>query len=188
MKYCPACAGELSYRKPDNDDRERYICDACGEIHYQNPRIVVCSLPCYGDRVLLCKRSIEPRYGLWTLPGGFMENDETTHEAALRETREEACARIEIHGLYAYYNLPHINQVHLFYRATLLDLDFAAGEESMDVALFRHEDIPWQEIAFPAVGNTLEHYFNDLPRNEFPIRAADVLLTPERKRIIRPAT
>jgi ADP-ribose pyrophosphatase YjhB (NUDIX family) len=138
--------------------------------------------------VLLCKRSSEPRYGLWTLPGGFMENDETTHEAALRETREEACARIEIHGLYSYYNLPHINQVHMFYRATLLDLDFAAGQESLEAELFRQEEIPWNEIAFPAVSDTLEHYFNDLPKNEFPLRAADVILTPERKRIIKPAT
>lgn len=186
MKYCPACANELSFRKPENDDRERFVCDSCGEIHYQNPRIVVCSLPCFEDRVLMCKRSIEPRYGLWTLPGGFMENDETTHEAALRETREEACARIEIHGLYAYYNLPHINQVHLFYRATLLDLDFAAGQESLEVGLFSREEIPWQEIAFPAVGNTLEHYFNDLPERVFPVRAADIVLTPERKRIIKP--
>jgi len=116
-----------------------------------------------------------------------MENDETTQEAALRETREEACARIDLHGLYAYFNLPHINQVHLFYRATLLDLDFAAGPESLEVGLFGHGEIPWPEIAFPAVGNTLEHYFNDLPGGHFPLRAADVVLTPERQRLIRPA-
>lgn len=187
MKYCPTCAGNISFRKPDNDDRERYVCNDCGEIHYQNPRIVVCSLPCFEDKVLLCKRSIEPRYGLWTLPGGFMENDETTHETALRETREEACARIEIHSLYAYFNLPFINQVHLFYRAALLDLDFAAGQESLEVGLFRHAEIPWREIAFPAVGNTLEHYFNDLKEGVFPVRAADVILTEDRKRIIKPA-
>lgn len=186
MKYCPTCASELSFRIPENDDRKRYVCDACGEIHYQNPRIVVCSLPCFEDRVLLCKRSIEPRYGLWTLPGGFMENNETTHDTAHRETREEACARIELHGLYTYYNLPHINQVHMFYRATLLDLDFAAGQESLEVDLFRQEDIPWSDLAFLAVSGTLEHYFNDFPHNVFPVRAGDVILTPERKRIIKP--
>lgn len=186
MKYCHACGNPLSFRKPDNDDRERHVCDACGEIHYQNPHIIVCTLPCHEDKVLLCKRSIEPRYGLWTLPGGFMENAETTREGALRETLEEACARVTLHGLYTYYNLPHINQVHLFYRATLLDLDFAAGAESLEVGLFREQDIPWREIAFPAVGNTLEHYFRDLPGGVFPVRSADVLLTPDRQRIIRP--
>lgn len=186
MKYCPSCGGSLSFRKPENDDRERYMCDACGEIHYQNPRIIVCSLPCHEDRVLLCRRSIEPRYGLWTLPGGFLENDETTHEGALRETLEEACARINIHGLYTFYNLPHINQVHMFFRSSLLDLDFAAGAESLEVCLFTQEEIPWDEIAFPAVGNTLEHYFSDLQKNDFPVRSADVILTADRKRIIRP--
>ena len=130
MKYCPGCGSKLSLKIPQNDDRERHVCDDCGVIHYQNPNIIVCSLPCYKDQVLLCKRSIEPRYGLWTLPGGFMENNETTLEGARRETLEEACARVEIHSLYSYYSLPHINQVHLFYRATLLDLDFAAGDDA----------------------------------------------------------
>jgi ADP-ribose pyrophosphatase YjhB (NUDIX family) len=185
MNYCPNCGSKLNFRKPNNDDRERFICDSCGEIHYQNPNIIVCSLPCYKDQVLLCRRSIEPRYGLWTLPGGFMENDETTHEGALRETLEEACARIKIHGLYTYYNLPHINQVHLFYRATLLDLDFAPGEESLEVELFQQNEIPWDEIAFPAVSNTLEHYYNDLSDNDFPLHAADVIYTADNKRIIK---
>lgn len=186
MKYCSTCGSALTLKIPDNDDRERFVCDTCGAIHYQNPRIIVCTLPCFEDKVLMCKRAIEPRYGLWTLPGGFMENDETTHEGALRETLEEACARVRIHGLYTYYNLPHINQVHLFFRASLLDLDFAAGEESLEVALFTRNEIPWQEIAFPAVGNTLEHYFDDLPGNRFPVRSADVILTEDRQRLIRP--
>ncbi|MGA0934176.1 MAG: NUDIX hydrolase [Pseudohongiellaceae bacterium] len=187
MKFCPTCASKVSFRIPEGDDRERFICDDCGEIHYQNPRIVVCSVPCFEDKVLLCKRAIEPRYGKWTLPGGFMENDETTQQAALRETREEACARIELHGLYSYYNLPHINQVHLFYRASLLDLDFGAGPESLEVDLFRKDDIPWNEIAFPAVGNTLEHYFSDRLTNQYPLRAANVILSPDNRRIIQPA-
>lgn len=186
MKYCSTCGNDISRRIPDKDDRERFICDTCGIIHYQNPRIIVGTLPCYEDKVLLCRRSIEPRYGLWTLPGGFMENDETTQQGALRETLEEACARVSLHGLYTYYNLPHINQVHMFFRASLLDLDFAAGDESLEVELFTHADIPWNDIAFPAVGNTLELYYQDLPSNHFPVRSADVILTPDRKRIIKP--
>jgi len=186
MKYCPTCAGNITFRIPENDDRERHICDACGEIHYQNPRIVVCSLPAYKEQVLLCKRAIEPRYGKWTLPGGFMENAETTRDAAIRETREEACAKIEIHGLYAYYNLPHINQVQMFYRATLVDTDFAAGPESLEVELFDEADIPWNEIAFPAVGNTLKQYFKDLPEQHFPVRTADIILAEDNRRIVKP--
>lgn len=185
MKYCPDCGSKTSLRIPDKDDRKRHICDACETIHYQNPNIIVCSLPCHEDQVLLCRRSIEPRYGLWTLPGGFMENNETTLEGARRETLEEACARIDIHGLYSYYNLPHINQVHLFYRATLLDLDFSPGEESLEVELFHYSEIPWDKIAFPAVSNTLEHYYKDLPAKTFPLHAADVIYTEDKQRIIK---
>ena len=186
MKYCHTCSNKLSIKTPTNDDRERFVCESCGEIHYQNPNIIVCSLPCYEDQVLLCKRSIEPRYGLWTLPGGFMENNETTHEGASRETLEEACARIKIHGLYTYYSLPYINQVHMFFRATLLDLNFSAGAESLEVELFKEKDIPWDEIAFPAVSNTLIHYYNDLPGNIFPVHSADIILTKDKQRLIVP--
>jgi len=186
MKYCHTCSSELSIKTPLNDDRERYVCEACGEVHYQNPNIIVCSLPCYEDQVLLCKRSIEPRYGLWTLPGGFMENNETTHEGACRETLEEACARIKIHGLYTYYSLPYINQVHLFFRSTLLDLDFSAGAESLEVELFKEKDIPWDEIAFPAVTNTLQHYYRDLSQGSFPVHYADIFLTKDNQRLIVP--
>ena len=186
MKFCHTCGNKLIFIIPDMDDRERFVCNACGKIHYQNPNIIVCSLPCYDDQVLLCRRSIEPQYGLWTLPGGFMENNETTHEGALRETLEEACARIEIHGLYTYYNLPHINQVHLFYRSTLLDLNFAPGQESLEVELFQQNEIPWNDIAFPAVSNTLEHYYNDFLEKRFPLHSADVIYTAEKKRILKP--
>lgn len=186
MKYCSQCGNTITLRIPENDDRERHVCDSCGHIHYQNPRIIVCALPCYEDKVLMCLRAIEPRYGLWTLPGGFMENDETTHEGALRETLEEACARIRIHGLYTYYNLPFINQVHLFFRADLLDLDFAAGAESQEVALLSKNEIPWNEIAFPAVTNTLEHYFNDRAHQTYPLRSADIVIGADNKRIIKP--
>jgi len=186
MKFCSLCGNSIEVRIPEHDDRERFVCTSCGYIHYENPRIVVCSLPCYEDKVLMCRRAIEPRNGLWTLPGGFMENNESTHEGACRETLEEACARIRIHGLYTYYNLPFINQVHFFFRAELLDLDFAAGIESEEVALLGRDEIPWHEIAFPAVKNTLEHYFHDYERQDFSLRSADIVIDDDEKRIIRP--
>jgi ADP-ribose pyrophosphatase YjhB (NUDIX family) len=186
ISFCTLCGNNLSLRIPAEDDRERHVCDTCGHIHYQNPRIIVCALPCHEDKVLLCKRAIEPRHGLWTLPGGFMENNESTLEAALRETREEACARIRIRDLYSLYNVIHINQVHLFFRAELLDLDFAAGAESLEVGLFGQHEVPWHEIAFPAVASTLQQYFLDLPQQQFPLRLADVVLGANNTRIIRP--
>src|SRR5512135_3197993 len=130
MKYCSHCGAPLSHRIPDGDNRHRYVCDACGTVHYQNPRMVVGCLPVWEDKVLLCRRAIEPRYGLWTLPAGFMENGETTAEGAIRETREEAGARVELDGLYSLINVPDIDQVYLLFRGRLLDLDFAPGEES----------------------------------------------------------
>ncbi len=186
MKHCTQCGNSLSLRIPESDNRERHICNSCGHIHYVNPSIIVCALPYFEDQVLLCKRAIEPRYGFWTLPGGFMENDESSPEAAIRETMEEACARIELMNLYTFFNVVHINQVHLFFRARLLDLNFAAGSESMDVALFRYADIPWKELAFPAVKSTLQHYFQDLPKQHFPMRVADIIITENNNRIIRP--
>ncbi|MEX2365879.1 MAG: NUDIX hydrolase [Pseudohongiellaceae bacterium] len=186
MKYCNLCGQSVSLRIPEADDRQRYICDHCDYIHYINPRIVVCTIPCHQDKVLLCKRSIEPCYGRWTLPGGFLENGETTMEGALRETLEEAQARVSIDCLYSVYNLPHIDQVHMFFLSTLKDLKFAAGNESLEVGLFTEAQIPWQEIAFPAVGNTLEHYFRDRQADKFPLRVADVIVNDPLERIIKP--
>ncbi|MGA1741976.1 MAG: NUDIX hydrolase [Pseudohongiellaceae bacterium] len=186
MNFCNLCGEELVLTIPENDDRERYVCTDCGHIHYQNPRIIVCTVPVHEDKVLLCKRAIEPRYGLWTLPGGFMENDETTHEGALRETLEEACARVELMDIYSLYNLPHINQVHLFFRAKLLDLNFAAGTESLDVKLFTEDEIPWQHIAFIPVLETLKHFFQDRVNNTFPMHCAEVVIeTDSQKRTVR---
>lgn len=185
MKFCTLCGNSLGLLIPADDDRERHVCTGCGHVHYQNPRVIVVALPCFEDKVLLCRRAIEPRYGLWTLPGGFMENGESTLDAARRETMEEACARIEVHDLYALFNVIHIDQVHLFFRATLLNLDFAAGKESLEVRLFREEDIPWQELAFPAVTSTLQHYFLDLPSRRFPLRLADVTVSANNSRTIK---
>lgn len=174
MKFCNYCGGPLSHRIPSGDNRHRYVCDACGAIHYQNPRMVVGCLPYWEDKVLLCRRAIEPRYGLWTLPAGFMENGETTSEGAIRETLEEAGARVVIDDLYTLINVPDIDQVYLMFRAQLLDLDFAPGEESLEVALFSESRIPWEQIAFRTVHTTLRHYFEDCRIGLFPMHFSDL--------------
>ncbi len=168
MKFCSECAHPVALLIPPDDNRPRYVCNHCGTIHYQNPKMVIGSIPVWQQdgqvQVLLCRRAIEPRYGYWTLPAGFMENDETTGEAAARETLEEAGARIELHELFSLLNVPRVHQVHMFYRATLLDLDYAAGTESLEVQMFTEAQIPWDEIAFPTVGQTLKFFFADLER------------------------
>lgn len=168
MKFCSECAHPVSLLVPPDDNRPRYVCSQCGTIHYQNPKMVIGSIPVWerdGEtRILLCKRAIEPRYGYWTLPAGFMENSETTSEAALRETFEEAGARVELKSLFTLINVPHVHQVHLFYLATLLDLDYQAGTESLEVELFSESEIPWDDIAFPTVSKTLKYFFADLAR------------------------
>ena len=167
INYCPSCGAAVELRCPDDDNRPRHICTACGTIHYQNPNMVIGSIPEWEDKILLCRRAIEPRHGLWTLPGGFMENGESTTDAAIRETLEEANARIDIGELYSMYSLPYINQVHLLFRARLLDLDFGPGPESLEVRLFAEDEIPWDEIAFRPIKFSLEHYFADRRRNHF---------------------
>lgn len=142
MKFCSLCGATVVQRIPDGDNRLRYVCDACHTVHYQNPRIVAGSLPVWDGQVLLCRRAIAPRLGYWTLPAGFMENGETLAQAAARETEEEANARIGDLQLYTLFDLPHISQVYLFFRAELLDLDFSAGDESLEVRLFDEAEIP----------------------------------------------
>ncbi len=170
MKFCSLCANPISLRIPQGDDRERHICDACDTIHYQNPRIIAGCVPVYDNRVLLCKRAIEPRHGYWTLPAGFMENGETTIEGALRECVEEANAEIVAPQLYTMIDIPQINQVYVFFRGDLRNLEFSPGLESLEVELFAESDIPWGNIAFPSVKSTLEYFFNDLKTGEFPVR------------------
>jgi ADP-ribose pyrophosphatase YjhB (NUDIX family) len=175
MKFCSNCAAPVARRVPPGDSLPRWVCDQCGVIHYQNPVMVVGTIPEHGGRILLCRRAIEPRYGYWTLPAGFMENDETTAQAALRETLEEAGARIELAEAFSMLSVPYVNQVHLFYRARLLDLDFSPGEESLEVALHDEAAIPWQEIAFRTVATTLKHWFADRTRGTFAFHAGDIL-------------
>ena len=168
MKFCSQCGSPVSIRIPQGDNRERHVCDACGEIHYQNPKIVTGCIPEWQGQILLCRRGIEPRHGLWTIPAGFMENGETIEQAAMRETLEEACARVEIHGLYAVFNIPHVNQVYMIFRAQLSDGEFAPGEESLETELFDEDQIPWSEMAFPVVIQSLRRYFSDRLNNHFP--------------------
>lgn len=174
MKFCSACGARVSLRVPPGDSLPRHVCDACGTIHYSNPKMVVGCIPEWEDRILLCKRAIEPRYGLWTLPAGFMENGESVADAARRETLEEAKARVALSQMFSVLSVPHINQVHIFYRARLLDLDFGPGEESLDVALFYESEIPWREIAFRTVATTLRHYFEDRREGGFRLHAGDI--------------
>lgn len=172
----------MGLKIPPGDHLPRYVCSACGAIHYENPKMVVGAIPEWGDKILLCRRAIEPRHGLWTLPAGFMENRETAAEAAARETAEEAHARVEIGELYALYNLPHISQVHLFFRSRLLDLDFMPGSESLEVALFGERDIPWERIAFSSVRHTLTHFFEDRSRGVFELHVGDITPPPRENR------
>jgi ADP-ribose pyrophosphatase YjhB (NUDIX family) len=176
MKYCHHCAAPLVLRIPEGDEKSRYCCPSCDSIFYQNPKNVVGTLPFYGDQVLLCKRAIHPRIGKWTLPAGYMENGESSLAGAIRETEEEAGALVNVSqdSLYTLFNLPSINQVYMFFRAELTNLDFAPGVESLEVALFHEAEIPWSELAFPVVKSTLEHYFADRLSQHFPVRMFDV--------------
>lgn len=181
MKYCSECGHTVSQKIPEGDDRLRYVCDNCGAIHYQNPRLIVGTLPVYGDQVLLCRRAIEPRKGFWTLPAGFMENGETTVEGAVRESWEEARAKLSNEKLYRLFDLSYIDQVYMFYLADLVDGEFSAGPESLDVKLFNEADIPWDEIAFGVVVDTLKEFFADRKKGLFPVRISNT----ERTRLKR---
>lgn len=174
MKFCNQCGKPVSLSIPEGDNRQRHVCEDsdCATIHYQNPRIITGTLPVHNGKVLLCQRAIQPRYGYWTLPAGFMENDETTVQGAERESWEEARARLAVEKLYAVYDLPHVSQVYFFYKARLADLNFEPGEESLDVRLFAETEIPWNELAFPVIENTLKRYFVDARKNRFPFHSA----------------
>jgi ADP-ribose pyrophosphatase YjhB (NUDIX family) len=174
IKHCRACGGTTRYETPADDNRDRATCTVCGTIHYENPLNVVGTLPFWGDRVLLCRRNIEPRRGLWTLPAGFMELGESAAEGALRETVEEAGARVEMLGLFTLLNVVRVGQVHFFYRARLLDIDFAPGPETIEAHLFSEEHIPWEEVAFRTSRRTLELFFADRRAGSFGFHTGDI--------------
>jgi len=174
IKFCNSCGAAVTHRIPEGDSLERAVCDACGIVHYVNPKIVVGCLPTYEERILICKRAIEPRYGLWTLPAGFMENNETAAEGAAREALEEANAKVEIEDLYTVYSIPNISQVYMMFRARLVDPDVSPGIESLEVRLVREEEIPWDQLAFAMVKLTLEHFLADRRRGVFTPRFGDI--------------
>ena len=175
IKHCRNCGTAVVFRLPDDGDtKQRAVCPACHTVHYENPLNVVGTVPYFGTRVLLCKRNIEPRWGKWTLPAGFMELNETTAEGALRETDEEAGASIELEGLFTVMNVARVGQVHLFYRARLLNDQFAPGHETIEARLFEEAEIPWDEIAFRTVRETLEQYFADRRSGHFGIHSIDI--------------
>jgi ADP-ribose pyrophosphatase YjhB (NUDIX family) len=183
MKFCSQCGGNLTRAIPEGDDRLRHICGDCGTIHYQNPKVIAGCIPVWEDRVLLCKRAIEPRYGTWTLPAGFMEMGETLEQAARREAFEEARVQVELEPLYTLFSLPHISQVYVFFRARMLAEEFGAGEESLDVRLFREQDIPWDDLAFETVHRSLRLFFEDRRNGGFPFRLEDI--GPDARRMRR---
>jgi ADP-ribose pyrophosphatase YjhB (NUDIX family) len=173
-QYCISCGGALARRVPPGDDRERSVCPECGYVHYVNPRLVVGCVVEHEGRILLCKRSIEPRYGLWTVPAGYLEAGETVAEGAMREAREEACATVELIAPYILVNLTFVDQIYFMYRARLHDGRFAAGHETLEARLFAEDEIPWDRLAFSAVETTLRDYFRDRPTGRFPFHTGDV--------------
>ena len=174
IQHCRVCGAATAYRVPVDDNRERAVCTACGEIHYENPINVVGTVPVWERQVLLCRRNIEPRKGLWTLPAGFLEIGETTEEGARRETDEEAGARIEMQGLFTLLNVVAVAQLHLFYRARLLDTRFDPGPETIEAQLFDEHEVPWDQIAFRTVRETLRHFFADRERGRFELHVGDI--------------
>ena len=174
MKYCSRCGSSVVLGIPPGDDRPRFTCNSCGTIHYQNPRVVVGCIATWEAKILFCRRAIEPRYGNWTLPAGYLENGETAAEGARRETLEEACAAVHQLVPYGLYNICYVNQIYLMFRGRLADLNFKPGPESLDVQLFAVEEIPWDDLAFPVIAKTLAHYIKDQSRSEFLFHMEDI--------------
>jgi ADP-ribose pyrophosphatase YjhB (NUDIX family) len=176
MKYCSDCgSNEMNWTVPSDDNRPRHVCSSCETIFYQNPKIVAGCIPVWEDQILLCKRAIEPRHGYWTLPAGFMENAETTFEAAERETREEANAEVENLDLFTVLNIPHTSQVYMMFRSQLRSPDFSPGVESLECKMFREDEIPWRDLAFPTIVHTLKFFFEDRKQNDFKLHAGDIV-------------
>jgi len=176
IQFCKSCGSAVTYRVPDDGDtRERAVCNSCHTIHYENPLNVVGTVPVWGDKVLLCKRNIEPRFGKWTLPAGFMELNETVAQGAARETVEEAGAQFEMQDLFTLMNVTRVGQVHFFYRAQLTSDQFNPGHETQEARLFAEHEIPWDEIAFRTVKETLQHYFADAKKGKFELHHVDIV-------------
>ena len=174
MKFCSSCGNSVNKAIPEGDNRERYVCSQCSEIHYQNPKVISGIIPIYGDQVLLCKRAIEPRLGFWTLPAGFLENGESSLEGALRECTEEANATVINPQFAGLFDIPQINQVYVFYRGELTGPVFGPSSESSEVALFSEQDIPWDELAFPVIELALNYFFEDRKTGRFTVKHDEI--------------
>jgi ADP-ribose pyrophosphatase YjhB (NUDIX family) len=161
MNYCSNCGSSVTLKIPEGDDRPRFVCTSCNAVHYENPKVVVGCIPEQEGRILLCKRDIEPKLGKWTLPAGYLENNETLLQGAIRETMEETNSRVEIIAPYRLFDLAFVSQVYLMFRARLLSVAFKPTTESSEIKLFTEDQIPWNDIAFQVIGETLKHYLKD---------------------------
>jgi len=175
VNYCSACGEKVSLLIPEGDNRHRFVCGVCQTIHYENPKIVTGCIAEWQDQILLCKRAIEPRHGLWTLPAGFMENSETNMQGAARETAEEANAQVENMQLFCVFSIAHISQVYTMYRGDLVAGEASPGIESLEVALLKESEIPWQDIAFQVVNETLKRYYQDKKQGSFKTHYGDII-------------
>ncbi|MEE9492637.1 MAG: NUDIX hydrolase [Gammaproteobacteria bacterium] len=181
MKFCSSCGATVTLLIPEGDNRERFVCTECDAIHYQNPNIVAGCIPEWDGKILLCRRAIEPRHGLWTLPAGFMENGESTEEAAMRETWEEANARVELTGLFSLFSIPHISQVYMLFTGQIIDGKFSPGIESLECKLFSKNEIPWEQLAFKVVEETLRRYYLAIEKDSVNQLQIDNILKPTRR-------
>jgi ADP-ribose pyrophosphatase YjhB (NUDIX family) len=186
MNFCSHCGAPVRQGVPEGDDRLRHICDGCGTIHYRNPKLIAGCIPVWEDRILLCRRAIDPRKGYWTLPAGFMEQGETLQYAAEREAMEEANVAVEIGELYGLFSLPHISQVYVFFHARMIDGRFSPGAESLETRLFSEEEIPWGELSFETVHRSLQHFFADRRRGGYVLHTENI--GPDERRMVADAT
>ncbi len=174
MRFCSNCGKPVELIIPEDDDRPRYVCHSCEIVHYQNPKLVVGCIPEWDDRILLCRRDIEPRKGKWTLPAGYLENGETVEDGARRETFEETRAVVENLSPYLMFDIAHINQLYLMFHSRLINPEFQVTPESSELKLFHENEIPWEEIAFKVIEKTLKQYFIDRTTGAFPFRIQQI--------------
>lgn len=179
MNYCSSCGSGVSLQIPEGDNRARYVCDSCATIHYQNPNIVAGCIAEYGDKILLCKRAIDPQIGKWTLPAGFLENQETVMQGAAREAMEEANANVTAMQLFSVISIPHISQVYMMYRCQLVDGFAEVGPESQEVGLYTEQQVPWPQLAFPVVIESLKLYYEDVKQGSFTTHYGDIIKQPD---------
>lgn len=183
INFCHCCGAPMEEKIPLDDDHLRAVCTQCPHVHYENPKMVVGCIPVFQDQILLCQRNIEPRKGKWTLPAGYLENQETVQEGALRETLEETRARVRIMGPYRLFNIVFVDQIYLMFRAELTTQEFGPTSESIQVRLFKEAEIPWDDIAFEVIRQTLMDFFQDRNQGAYPFKIKDLTLQNLRQNI-----